>query len=488
LAIYGGFAGTETALSQRNLKLNATILSGDIDKDNTLANNAYHVTTASATNSTAVIDGFTITGGNASDNGGGMLNNSGSPIISNCTFSGNLAPDGGGLSNSSASPTLINCLFSGNAANNRGGAMSSASSTLVLINCTISGNIAQSIGGGLYSSLGSATITNCIIWNNRDNTGVGTTGSSIFAFATGLTISYSVVQGQNPGGTGNLDGTNAANNPLFITAIDPLTAPTTAGDFHLQTGSPAINAGTNTGAPSTDIEGNTRLLTLADPADMGAYELSTLPHASIADKSITEGNSGTTLMKFKVTLDHAYGGTVKIKYATADSTATAGSDYVAATGTVTFKPGIISKSISVTINGDATKEPNERFKITLSKPTNAVLLDSLGIGTIKNDDVAFASASTFNESKVAEALGVKVTPNPNKGNFTIELQLPVKEAASTLMLYNSIGVKIWEQDLGMVSGSVSKSIYLENKLAAGIYVMIIQRHDARFTIPVVISK
>jgi hypothetical protein len=142
VAIYGGFAGTETALSQRNLKINATILSGDIDKDNTITNNAYHVTTASATNSTAVIDGFTITGGNASDNGGGMLNNSGSPIISNCTFSGNRAALGGGLYNNTASPTITNCIFSGNAATDRGGAMCNGFSSLSLINCTISGNAA----------------------------------------------------------------------------------------------------------------------------------------------------------------------------------------------------------------------------------------------------------------------------------------------------------------------------------------------------------
>lgn len=100
-------------------------------------------------------------------------------------------------------------------------------------------------------------------------------------------------------------------------------------------------------------------------------------------------------MKFKVTLTHAYNSTVKIKYATADSTATAGSDYVAQQGTIRFMPGKTSKTISITINGDATHEANERFKLMLSNPTNAVLLDPLGIGTIKNDDAAlFASAST----------------------------------------------------------------------------------------------
>jgi hypothetical protein len=167
----------------------------------------------------------------------------------------------------------------------------------------------------------------------------------------------------------------------------------------------------------------------------------------------------------------------------------AGSDYVAAAATVTFKPGVISKSISITINGDATKEPNERFKVKLSKPVNALLLDSLAIGTIKNDDAAaFASASTVENSKVADAVSVKVLPNPNKGDFHIDMNLPANKANTMLQLYNDLGVKVWQEDLGMVSGSISRNVSMENKLASGVYTLMIERNDLHYTTKVVISK
>ena len=157
-------------------------------------------------------------------------------------------------------------------------------------------------------------------------------------------------------------------------------------------------------------------------------------------------------MKFRVTLSYPYDSTVKVKYATADSTATTGSDYLALQGTIGFKPGKTSKAISITIIGDAIHEANERFKLKLSNPSNAVLFDSLAIGTIRNDDAAaFASASTVEKSKLADAACVNVLPNPNKGDFHIDMSLPANKANTMLQLYNNLGVKVWQEDLGMVS-------------------------------------
>ena len=70
-------------------------------------------------------------------------------------------------------------------------------------------------------------------------------------------------------------------------------------------------------------------------------------------------------------------------------------------------------------------------------------------------------------------------PNPNKGNFTIQLQLPAKAAITTLALYNNMGQKIWQQDAGNISGAVNKNISLQNQLPAGIYMIIIRQNDAR---------
>ncbi|MEJ7677494.1 MAG: hypothetical protein WKG06_06405 [Segetibacter sp.] len=123
VAIYGGFAGTETALTERKITANITTLSGDIDQDDAPENNAYHVVQSSSVNNTAVLDCFTITGGNANDApapnfyGGGMYNNASSPTLIGCSFIENTAVyDGGGIFNVNSSPILTRCSFAQNTA------------------------------------------------------------------------------------------------------------------------------------------------------------------------------------------------------------------------------------------------------------------------------------------------------------------------------------------------------------------------------------
>ena len=95
VAIYGGFAGTENSSEQRNWLTNVTILSGDIGVQGNNSDNSFHVVTGSGVDGTAVLDGFTISGGKAdsgpNNRGGGMVIYSGSPSITNVTFSGNSA-------------------------------------------------------------------------------------------------------------------------------------------------------------------------------------------------------------------------------------------------------------------------------------------------------------------------------------------------------------------------------------------------------------
>jgi hypothetical protein len=109
---------------------------------------------------------------------------------------------------------------------------------------------------------------------------------------------------------------------------------------------------------------------------------------SINDVRVTEGNSGTTTATFTVTL--VSGGSpnpTTVNYATANGTATAGSDYVATSGTLTFAPGETTKTITVTINGDTLKEANEFFFVNLSSASsNAVIADGQGVGIIIDDD------------------------------------------------------------------------------------------------------
>jgi hypothetical protein len=127
-----------------------------------------------------------------------------------------------------------------------------------------------------------------------------------------------------------------------------------------------------------------------------------LPTLGIADASVSEGNAGTSTATFTVTLSAAAAGAVTVNYATADGSATAGTDYVAATGTLTFSAGQTTKTVSVTINGDATVEPNETFVVNLSAASGATVADAQAQGTITNDDVAPPPTLSIDDVTVTE--------------------------------------------------------------------------------------
>ncbi len=111
------------------------------------------------------------------------------------------------------------------------------------------------------------------------------------------------------------------------------------------------------------------------------------PTLSISSSSIVEGNVGTRTLNFVMTLDAPSGLGVTVNVATANGTATAGSDYVAASGGFSFAPGETSKMFPVTVNSDTTPEGDESFTVTMSGVTNATVGANPGTGTITNDDV-----------------------------------------------------------------------------------------------------
>jgi hypothetical protein len=139
------------------------------------------------------------------------------------------------------------------------------------------------------------------------------------------------------------------------------------------------------------------------------------PAISINDVSATEGNSGTKLFAFGVTLSLASAQTVTVAYATADDTATAGSDYQAASGTLTFAPGSTTQTINVTVNGDTTIEPDETFFVNLSSPTGgATIADAQAIGTILDDDNT--PTIVADPSVVGPGASVQVVASGGPGN------------------------------------------------------------------------
>jgi hypothetical protein len=192
VAIYGGYAGCGAPdPDYRNIVQHVTILTGDLNGDDvevaspydlldepTRAENSYHVVTGSGTDETAILDGFTISGGNANgdvfpnDFGGGIYCAKGTPTISNCSITKNSADDGGGLHLFRGShATLTNCSITANTGSHGGGVGAWLSSPAIA-NCTVTAN-AGSYGAGIYGWESSLTATNCAITENIGSVGAG---------------------------------------------------------------------------------------------------------------------------------------------------------------------------------------------------------------------------------------------------------------------------------------------------------------------------
>ncbi|MCU0491769.1 MAG: hypothetical protein MUD01_09290 [Chloroflexaceae bacterium] len=322
IALYGGFFGTETARNERNWQRYSSVLSGDLNRNDgqVLFNNeenSYHVVRGnSGINSTAILDGFTIFGGNAdggpNNRGGGVLLENSSPTLTNLFIRGSQAEWGAGMYNERSSPTLTNVQFISNFANRDGGGMyNNGSSAATFTNLIFSGNFAgrgagmynegsslrlatatfsgngtndTTAGGGIYNSNSFLTIENSILWGNR-----AWLRPSIYNIqppppdppappVVYLTIRSSLVQ--DSGGSGmNWDpvygadgGGNLDTDPRFVLAVPD--APTPIGDLRLRPGSPAINVGNNDLIPTgmtTDYRSKPRIS--GGRVDMGAMEM-----------------------------------------------------------------------------------------------------------------------------------------------------------------------------------------------------------------------
>ncbi|WP_207301633.1 putative Ig domain-containing protein [Xanthomonas vasicola] len=162
------------------------------------------------------------------------------------------------------------------------------------------------------------------------------------------------------------------------------------------------------------------------------------PALSIDDVSVNEGNSGTTTATFTVSLSAASGQTVTVNYGTADGTATAGSDYVARSGTLSFAPGVTTQNVAITVNGDTAVEPNETFSVGLSGVSNATIARATGTGTILNDDaVVTISPASLPAATAGSAYSQTLTASGGTPGYTFVVSAGALPAGLTL---NASGV------------------------------------------------
>ncbi|MEM6700380.1 MAG: right-handed parallel beta-helix repeat-containing protein, partial [Bacteroidota bacterium] len=389
LAIYGGFVGNEADtydLTLRDFTVNETIISGEIQQDNDFTNNSFHIffhnlTALDSLDQTAVLDGFTISQGNANggifplNSGAAMLNRFASPTVSNCTFKNNIASlrggamynyscystftnctfeanssgdDGGAIYNSLSAPNINNSIFRHNTALNyggglfstsfsapivnncvfqfnkvarQGGGVFSISSDPQIINCTFNRNSAGERGGAVVNSYADCFITGSIIWNNEANAVNNSVEASIFNETSQVRITASLVA--NSGGSGNWNPLVADIEASNIDT-DPFFKNPANGDLSLVDCSPAIDAGNKRFQPLTeDLAGNDRVFNDVE-VDMGAFEFQAvpIPNSTIVyvDASKTSGlNNGSSWADAYLNLQDAL-----------DNTATCASIWVAA--------------------------------------------------------------------------------------------------------------------------------------------------------------
>ncbi len=307
--VYGGFAGTETQINQRNWKTNETILSGDLNGDDVVtgsgstlsitnnSENSYHVFYHNdlGLTSATVLDGFTITGGNAYNFGGGMINYNSSPTLENMKFIHNYAASGGGIYNDLSNCTITNSIFTQNIAidygggiynsfysnpllknvaitqNTGGGIFNSINSSPTLTNVTLAGNFSTFKGGGMYNeNYSSPVLNNCIIWGNTAaNSGNQIYIDGSYADHTTTTLNYCCYSNSANDMVVNATGSFQYSNCI---TSDPLFINPALNNFRLNALSPCVDAGNNTFNTSLyDLDGYLRIMN--GTINIGAYEL-----------------------------------------------------------------------------------------------------------------------------------------------------------------------------------------------------------------------
>jgi predicted outer membrane repeat protein len=282
IALLGGFAGNERKKEKRDPKTQPVVLS---------VASIGHAISLNAKN--IQINGFVFRNANSANGGAVFAWPDSSFTIGDSLFEGNRANFGGGLYAKNVNGAVIGCLFKDNSAVNKGGGIYTEGSSLRIMNCVFQNNVAGFSssstlgGGGVYVYGAGAEILNCTFFGNRTGN-INSRGAAVHMFLAQARMANCIIAG---------DGTSTAlsvhsflpqnvivqscnidqdeyglSNPNGNINAPPLWVDPARGDFHLQSGSPCRDAGSDNapGTPATDFDGNPRVV--GGVVDMGAFE------------------------------------------------------------------------------------------------------------------------------------------------------------------------------------------------------------------------
>jgi predicted outer membrane repeat protein len=465
VSIYGGFAGFENTVAERTDfglgNTNETILSGDIGTQGDNTDNCYHVfyhPDGMVLTAAAVIDGFTITGGNANaanphSDGGGMCTYS-SPTIKNVTFFSNSGSFGGGLYTRNSTSIISNALFVSNTASQYGGGMFNDSSSPVLSNATFSKNIAVSFGGGIASVYSTPVLNNCIIWGNESSS-----GNELFIFDGTTTLNYSCYSN----GNNDVYGTNFIASNHNITS-DPKFADATGNDFRLLGNSPCVNSGENSyNSTARDIRGQERIQNTT--IDMGAYEWTSGEDPNGIDNELILGTQdfpgGTNLCLNAIEniLVAGGGAVVNIEH---DATV----EFIAGKS-IRFLPGFHAESGS-SVYAHITSDGS----FCDGGSASPVVVQPIDKSQVEEPEV---------EQITPDSKSIKVFPNPNSGRFNIVLTNMGENAM--VMVYNMLGSRVYQS-----SGKIQNELEINlPALQKGIYIVKVVDINDQFTKKMIVN-
>ncbi|MBK9654798.1 MAG: hypothetical protein IPO66_04725 [Rhodanobacteraceae bacterium] len=354
---------------------------------------------------------------------GAVQNFAGTVHIANSAFTGNSATtSGGALFNNNGTMTIANSRIAGNTAGIRAGGIHAQGGSLTVSNSTIAGNNAPTDGGVTITS-GASVLVNSILWGNSS---AGT--------LTGATVSYSIVQG-GFAGTGNLDA-----DPLFVAPVGFASAPTSTGDYRLQSYSPATDAGNNAAVPvdsldvngnantteeAPDLDGNPRRYNdtgISDTGagtppvvDLGAYERQTnsvVVAATVAPTSLSVSEAGTTTDSFLVSLNAAPTSNVTLQLSfDGNVQVDTGSGFAASPQMVTLTPANALAGVTVNVRAvdDAIDEANPHTSTVVTSATssanpgfNGIAVADVSVSITDNDSAGIVVTETGGSTAVAE--------------------------------------------------------------------------------------